>query len=111
MYSFIHLDKLPENMPRRSIHPSIKHLTWSLSQLSVFCPVFERKAVSLAYSDEKERFKTYTMFRSHLLALVTGDLPQMDQVHFVGHQHHGEGLPEGTATHTHQSEVFDPNSL
>lgn len=47
----------------------------------------------------KERFTTYIMFCSHLLALVSGDLSQMDQVHFVCHQHHGEGLPERKTTH------------
>ena len=48
------------------------------------------------------KFTAYVVFGSHLLALVGGDLSQMDQVNFVCHKHHGECLPESKRTHTHK---------
>lgn len=41
------------------------------------------------------------MFCCHLLALVGGDLSQVDQVNFVCHQHHRERLSDRKQT-THR---------
>lgn len=50
------------------------------------------------------RLCTHAMFCSHLLALLIGDLSQVDQIHLVCHQHHGKGLPAHETESSHQAD-------